>query len=175
MDDEDFIVTIERGAPDRLLPEHFWDILAHRYFPVLSLTYVTTVIGIAAKSGDFVYYMFEDKHAYLAAFFVAMWVSVPAVIWVMLRGSIMLSRKADGWYKITAVIMSVTVLFSLVLLPEVDLLGLHLRTYFAATIPVFFVMYLFFVKGGLPPKAAHPLSVMGMTFLFYGAIVNFLY
>lgn len=175
MDDEDFIVSMESGTPDHLLPKDFWDILVHRYFPVLSLTYATTVVAIALNSGHFIYYMFQDKQAYMAAFFVAMWVSVPAILWVLMRGSVMMAHKADNWYKITASIMSVTVLFSLVLLPEVMIHGQDLRTYFVATIPVFILMYVFFVKGGLPREAAHMLSAIGITFLFYGAVINFLY
>jgi len=173
--DDEFEIHIERGAPDRLLPEHFWDILAHRYFPVLSLTYVSTVVGIAMRSGDFVGSLFFEKAAYQASFFVALWVSIPALIWVLLRGSALFRHYADGWYKISAGLMTLTLLISYVLLPEINVLGLHLRTYFAATIPVFFIMYFFFVKEGLPPKAAHPLSAVGLTFLFYGALVNFLF
>jgi len=175
MDENKFTVRMERGAEDQLLPEDFWDVLVHRYFPVLSLTYMTTVIGIAAKSDEFFYFMFQSKHAYLAAFFVAMWVSVPAVVWVLMRGVSILAHKADRWYKGTAALMTVLVVSSMVLLPEFDVLGLNLRTYFAATIPVFFVMYFFFVKGGLPPKASHPLSVAGFVFFLYGAVVSFLF
>ena len=174
-DDNDRRVVLEQGAPDRLLPKDFWDVFAHRYFPILGLTYIVNVIGLAWNSGDFVHYMFEVGDVYYAALFVALWVSIPAVIWIVLRGSIMLTHMADIWYKVTAGVMSFTVFVSLILLPELNMLDMHLRTNFLATIPVFFVMYLFFVRGGMPPKAAHPLSVLGLTFMVYGLIVNFLY
>ncbi len=165
-------IRLERNAPDRLLPKDFKEILTRRYFPVLSLTYISSVVGIAAQKGDFLHYLFEDKSAYAMALFVPLWVSVPAVLWIVLKGSHLFYHVADIWYKITAVIMALTLLVSFILLPEANILGL--RIYFVATIPVFFVMYFFFVKGGLPAIAAHPLSALGMSFLLYGGILNFL-
>ena len=60
-----------------------------------------------------------------------------------------------------------------ILLPEMNAYGL--RLYFVATIPVLIIQYLFFVKGGLPAAAAHVLSALGLSFLFYGAVINYLY
>jgi hypothetical protein len=160
-------IKLEYGAPDRLLPADFKEILTQRYFPVLSLTYIASVMGIAASKGRFVHYMFEVKTAYVMALFVALWVSVPAILWIILRGSHLFNHVADDWYKIIAGIMTITLMMSYILFPEADFLGL--RLYFAASLPIFVVMYLFFVKGGLPPLAAHPLSALGLTFLLYGA------
>jgi len=166
-------VELERDAPDRLLPKDFREIMTRRYFPVLSLTYVASVTGIAAEKGHFIHYLFEDKTAYVMALLVALWVSIPAMLWIILKGSHLFHQVAEDWYKIVAGLMTLTLLMSYVLLPEAGMFGL--RVYFAATIPVFFVMYFFFVKGGLPPMAAHPLTALGITFLFYGAVINFLY
>lgn len=158
---------------DRLLPKDFWDILSRRYFPVLSLTYVSAVIGIAAKKGDFFYYLFFGKQAYVMALFVGLWVSVPAVLWIFLKNNPLFTHVADDWYKITAAIMTLTLVVSYMLFPEFNMFGL--RIYFAATLPILFVLYVFFVKGGLPAVAAHPLTALGFTFLLYGAAINFLY
>ncbi|GJL85211.1 MAG: hypothetical protein DHS20C02_09860 [Micavibrio sp.] len=166
-------LELERDAPDHLLPKDFNDVLTRRYFPVLSLTYISSVMGFAAEKGSFVHYLFEDKSAYLMALFVPLWVSVPAVLWIILKGSHLFYHVADAWYKITAVMMTVTLLLGYLLLPEAEEYGV--RIYCAVTIPVFFVLYYFFVKGGLPAMAAHPLSALGLTFLLYGGVVNFLY
>lgn len=166
-------IELERGAPDRLLPRDFKEILTRRYFPVLSLTYVASVCGIAASEGHFVHYLFEVKTAYVMALFVAAWVSVPAVLWIVLKGSHLFNHVADDWYKITAALMTLTLMISYILLPEAEMFGL--RVYFAATLPIFVVMYLFFVKGGLPAMAAHPLTALGLTFLLYGAVLGFLH
>lgn len=166
-------VKLERDAPDRLLPKDFWEVLTRRYFPVLSLTYIASVAGIAAEEGSFIHYLLEDKTAYVMALFVALWVSIPALLWIVLKGSHLFYLVAEDWYKITAGLMTLTLLISYVLLPEADMFGL--RVYFAATIPVFFVMYFLFVKGGLPAMAAHPLTALGLTFLVYGASINFIY
>jgi hypothetical protein len=166
-------IELERGAPDRLVPKDFGNILTRRYLPVLSLTYVATVIGIAASKHGLFHYVFEDKTAYVMALFVALWVSIPAILWIVLKGTPEYRHVADEWYKIIAAIMIFLMLFSYVLFPEADVFGL--RVYFAATIPVLFILYFFFVKGGLPALAAHPLTALGLTFLIYGAVLNFLH
>ncbi len=165
-------ITLERGAPDRLVPRDFGEILTRRFFPVLSLTYISALMGIAAEKGDFVHFIFEDKTAYSMALFVAAWVSVPAVIWIMLQGIPTYNHLADMWYKIISGLMILILMMSFILFPEADTYGL--RIYFAATIPVFFIMYVFFVKGGLPALAAYPLTVLGITALVHGAVINFI-
>lgn len=167
------VINLERDAPDRLLPRDFKEILTRRYFPVLSLTYIASVIGIAAKKGDIVRFVFEERIAYVMALPVALWVSIPAILWIILHSSPQFKHVADIWYKIIAAIMTATLLMSFILFPEVNMYGL--RLYFAASIPVLFIMYFFFVKGGLPALAAHPLTVLGLTFLLYGAVVNYLH
>ena len=166
-------IKLEHDAPDRLVPKDFKKILVNRLVPVLSLTYISSVIGIAAKKGDFMHYLFQDKTAYVMALFVVFWVSMPAILWVFLKGSINLYHVADVWFKIAATIMSSILFFSFVLIPEANAYGA--RIYFVASVPIFFVMYFFFIKGSLPPLAAHPLSALGVAFLLYGAATHFLY
>ncbi|MCK5285258.1 MAG: hypothetical protein KAJ86_06710 [Alphaproteobacteria bacterium] len=166
-------IELKHGSSNNILPSDFFEILNQRFFPVLSLTYISSVLGVAAKKGDFIQYLFYERDAYIMALFVSLWVSVPSVLWIILRGSHLFNHVADDWYKIVACIMTVVLLLSFILFPEMNIFGL--RTYFVATIPVLFIMYLFFVKGGLPPVAAYPLSAVGFTFLIYGATLNFLY
>lgn len=164
------LIRMERGE-NRLLPRDFGEILTRRYFPVLSLTYISSVIGIAAQKGDVLHYMLHDKTAYIMALFVGLWMTIPAVVWILLRGTHLYNHLADDWYKIVSILMMVTLCLSFVLFPETDIWGL--RIFLAATIPMLIVMYLFFVKGGLPALAAHPLTALGLTFLLYGATLGY--
>ncbi len=167
-------ITIERTGKDYLVPKDFFEILTRRLLPVISLTYVSSVIGIAAEDGQhFIHYLFEDKSAYLMALLVVLWVSFPAILWILLKGSHLYSHLADLWYKICAALMMILLGMSYILFPEAGMYGL--RTYFVASVPILVVLYCFFIRGGLPPLAAHPLTALGATFLIYGAIINFIH
>lgn len=166
-------IELERGGPDRLVPKDFGDILTRRFLPVLSLTYVSVLVGIAAEKGSLIHFLFEEKSAYVMALMVAAWVSVPAIIWIIVNGSPIYGHLADVWYKIVAALMMMILISSFVLFPEAHVYGL--RVYFAATLPVLLIMYIFFVKGGLPAFAAYPLTAMGLTALIHGAILNFIH
>jgi hypothetical protein len=98
-------VELERGGPDRLVPKDFGEIITRRFLPVLSLTYVSVLVGIAAEKGSLIHYLFEDKSAYVMALMVAAWVSVPAVVWIIVNGNPVYSHLADIWYKIIAALM----------------------------------------------------------------------
>ncbi len=166
------IIKLERNARDRLVPRDFLNILTRRLFPVLSLTYVSCVVAIAAQKGHVLHYIFDEKSAYAMALLVVMWVSLPAVLWIILKGSHLYNHVADLWYKICASLMMAVLCISYLLFPEADVYGL--RMYFAASVPMLVILYVFFIRGGLPPLAAHPLTVLGLTFLFYGAVMGFL-
>jgi len=66
--------------------------------------------------------------------------------------------------------MVITVLLSYVLFPEMAF-GNTLRLFMVATIPMFFIQYFFFVRGGLPARAAWPLTLAGLVFMLYGLII----
>jgi hypothetical protein len=160
---------IERGASDRIVPKGFGEIIARRFLPVLSLTYISAVIGIAAQRGDLEYFLFRHEQAYIMGLVVAAWVSVPAVIWIILHESPLYTHIADIWYRLIAGLMTLVLMASFILFPEANVYGL--RIYFAAAIPVFVIMYLFFVRGGLPSFAAYPLSALGLAALMHGAFL----
>ena len=164
-------IHIVRGAKDRLLPRKFIRVLTRRYFPVLSLTYISAIIGIACKKGAPQHYLFEDQFAYAMALLPAAWVSIPAVLWIILKGSHLFSHVANLWYVITAVLMTSLLGFSYLLLPEFDYHGA--RSYLVATIPMMIILYVIFVKSALPAGVAHSLSVAGVTALLYGASIRF--
>ena len=166
-------VELERGGPDRLIPKAFGEIITRRFLPVLSLTYVSVLVGIAAERGNLIHYLFENKTAYVMALIVAAWVAVPEVLWIIVNDNPVYSHLADTWYKIIAALMMMILISSFILFPEANVYGL--RVYFAATLPILLIMYILFVKGGLPAFAAHPLTALGLTALVHGAILNFIH
>ncbi len=167
------VIKFKRGAKDILLLKDFFEILTRRYFPVLSLTYISSVVAIAAQRPDFLNYLAHNKTPYVMALFVALWVSIPAILWILMKGIHLCAPHADTWYKICSILMMMTLCISFILFPEADAYGLRLCL--AATIPMLFIMYFFFVRGGLPGAAAHPLSALGLTFLIYGSLIGWVY
>jgi hypothetical protein len=131
------------------------------------------VTGLAARNGHFFYYFFQDKTAYVMALVIALWVSIPALLWIFIRCLYYAPGMADDWYKITCGVLGLFLLISFLLFPEANLWGL--KIYFAATIPVFFLMYLLLVKDGLSAAAAYPLTALGLTFLIHGAVINLMH
>ena len=164
------IVRLERGEKDRILPKDFSKTLVMRFLPVLSLIYIASVVGVALNKHDIVHYLFFDRTAYVSALFVVVWVSIPAMTWILLRGSMLYYHVADVWYKILAGLMVVTIALSFLLFPEADLYGL--RVYFILSIPLFVLVYFLLVKDGLYTVFAMPLNVLGFCALLYGAAVN---
>lgn len=168
------IVRIKAEQGERFLPNDFYDVLAHRYFPVLSLTYIAAILGmaicLAGRDAGFVYYFFEDPYVYRMGYWVAAWVSIPSIVWILVRSTFHVGRAANLWYQVTAGLMILTVMFSFLLLETADL-GINLRLFMVASTPIMVVQYYFFVKGGLPARAAWPLTVAGLTFLIYGLIL----
>lgn len=171
MSDSD--LDLRRGADPRFLPGDFWDLVFHRYFPVLSLTYISSVIGIALKLSPeqgLIAHLFQDSYPYTMALWIILWVSVPAIFWIIIRGSIRYAHRADIWYKGIAGAMILLVLLSYALFPEWNF-GQGLRLFLVVTMPVFFIQYFFFIRGGLPPKAAWPLTLAGLVFMIYGIVI----
>ena len=109
---ESYTIRLDRDVDDHILPKDFYDIIVHRFLPIISLTYIASIIGIAFSKHDLVFYMFQDHAAYIMALFVVVWVSVPAVTWILLQGTPMFRHVAELWYKILAALMVLTILLS---------------------------------------------------------------
>lgn len=159
-------IHIERGAPDRILPKHFVKVFSRRFFPVLALTYLATLVGMAFKKGNIEQYLLHDFTVYMMALISAAWVSIPALLWITLRGSHLYNHVANLWYIICAGLMMIILAISFLLFPEADMYGV--RIYVAPTIPMMFVMYYFLVKQPLSAGIAHCLTAMGLTALLFG-------
>lgn len=167
------VIRLERDTPDHILPIDFYNVLVERFIPLLGLCYVVSVLGMAYDRGDFLFYGFLDKTAYIMSLFVLVWISVPAILWIFLRGSIMFCHIAEMWYKIISILQVVLTTMVAILFPEADVYGLKV---FFFLIPVaFLLMYFFMVRGQLPLQAAYALSVTGLLFLFYGSMINFIF
>lgn len=167
------IIRLERDEPDHILPKDFYEVLIQRFIPILSLTYISSLIGIASQNGDFLHYIFHNRAGYIISLYVVLWVSIPGLLWICMRGNALLNYYADLWYRIVAVIMVITVSMSAALFPEADMFGM--RIYFVLTVPIILIMYFFLVRGGLPKAAAYPLNVLGILTLLNGVLIGILY
>lgn len=166
-------ITLKRGAPDRILPGNFAEVLTRRYFPVLAMTYIANILGVAAAHGrdgsGVLFHLLHNPSPYRQAIYVALWVSIPAIVWIVMKGSILWSWHAGVWYKGIAAMMSTTAILAYILFPEDFFQGM--RLFFVASIPVFFVQYYFFVRGGMPGFLAWPLTVTAMGALAWGLFI----
>lgn len=162
-------IVLERNIPEgRLLPKDFFDVIVNRYLPVLSFTYLSTLIGIALKRGGITQILCNGG-VYDVALMVSLWVSVPAVIWILVNGLSAYRSYADLWYKLIAGAMVMVLLLSFMIFPMGGngILG-AIRIFIVAALPIHFVMYFFFIKGGMPTLYSVPISAVGLTFLIYG-------
>jgi magnesium-transporting ATPase (P-type) len=171
---EEFDTRMRREEKAKFLPPDFFDILFNRYFPVAALTYIGTLLGIAFRNttsfASLLNNLFFDPTAYHMSLIILCWTSLPAIFWIIIRSSLRYAPRADIWYKGIAGLMILTLMISFVLFPEWDF-GNRFRMFFVATIPVFIVQYWFFVRGGLPAKAAWPLTVIGLSLMIYGIVI----
>jgi hypothetical protein len=172
MDDEyESIKTPSRVSSDQLLPKDFFDILFNRYLPVASLTYFGSLIGYATKFGGLSGWLGQLAHnpdIYMLSLYGAIWVSIPAMVWILMRSSAMLTCHADIWYKVTAGMMAATLILSLVLFPMENGLLAMAQDFIVAVLPVHILMYVLFVKGGMPVMYGAPVSATAIAFLIYG-------
>lgn len=167
------VIRLERDTPDHILPIDFYDILIRRFIPILSLIYVASIFGVALDKGNVVRYVFMDKSVYITALFVLVWFSVPALLWVFLRGSIMFCHIAEAWYKAISIVQIVLITLIAVLFPEADIYGM--KVYFIETVPIFLFMYFFMVRGEMPRHFAFSLSILGLSALFYGSLIHYIF
>lgn len=170
---EEHVVILERDAKDYILPKDFFHVIVHRFFPVLSMTYIASVILIAISLGNVVQYLFQDRTAYFMAFLVVLWVSVPAVIWVLVRSHPLLGNVADMWYQVLSGLMFLVIVLSFFIFPESEMFGM--RIYFALSVPVFLFIYFFLIKDRLPLVASYPLNAAGFCTLVWGINVTYIF
>ena len=155
----------------------FVEIFLNRYIPILSLTYIASLLGLALKKGmavGFLTHLFGNESIYTLALLISLWVSIPAWIWMSMRSVGALTSYANRWYKSTTLIMIIILLGSFILFPPAGQ-GAYLwggiRLFVAAAIPVHAIQYWFFTKGGLPTNYAATLGAIALAFFLYGLLV----
>lgn len=161
-------------SESQLLPKDFFDILVNRYLPVVSLTYIGSLLAYAIKFGGmtgFLADLFTNKDVYWLSLYGAIWVTIPAIIWILMKGNSLLSSHADLWYKVTAGMMAATLILTLLMFPIEGGLMAHAQSFIVAVLPIHVLMYFYFVKGGMPVMYGAPLSVIGAGFMIYGFFV----
>lgn len=170
----DQIIRLERDAQDHILPKDFFHVVVHRFFPVLSITYIASVFVIAMGIGglSFLYYAFLDSTAYMMALLVVLFVSGPAMVWVLVRAHPVLGGVADLWYKVLSALMVLVVMLSFFFFPEGHMHGM--RIYFALSIPVFVMIYYFLIRDRLPLIWSYPLNALGFCALVWGLAVGYI-
>ena len=168
------VVRLESVDTARILPARFWDAVINRYFPVLGFTFIATVAGVAFKQGGaagFARYFLGYKEAYEVALAVALWVSIPAVLWILLKTSRMTAAFANSWYIVTTLMMVATLLATVLLFPEAEGGMKLVRMFIVAALPMHVLQYGLLVRRGLPRAAAASLNLLGLSMLVYGFVV----
>lgn len=171
--EEPIVIRLERDGEDRLIPKGFGEIIVHQFFPVLSLGYIASVFGISANLGNMSRFLLHDRTAYEMAILVAIWVAVPCLAWVFIRGNPGLRHLADFWYRVIAILMTVTMVLVLLMFPEVKKYGIQL--YLVLSIPIMIINYFFFIKAMLPQLVIYPLNALGFCALFYGLLIGIIF
>ncbi len=171
----DQIIRLERDAQDHILPKDFFHVIVHRFFPVLSITYLASILVIAIGVGkiSFLRYVFLEPKAYMMAILVVLWVAGPALVWVLVRSHPIIGSVAELWYKVLSGLMILVVMLSFFLFPEGQMYGM--RIYFALSIPVFVMIYFVLIKDKLPPLASYPLNAAGFCALVWGLSVGWIF
>lgn len=165
-------IQLASGQKDRVLPRDFFKLLFGQYFPILSMTYVASIVGMAwylSRSVDGALNLLLNKTSiYTMALWIALWVSIPGVIWLFLKASIRYPGYAALWYKVTAGLMTMTLLFSFFLFPE----GMgNLRLFIVCALPIHVFMYLFLAHFRLSQWIAQPFQFIAAVLLIYGFLV----
>lgn len=165
-------LKISRNEKDRVLPRDFFKMLLGQFFPILSITYVASIAGISLYLGGGVAgavdELMQRVHVYRMALWMAIWVSVPGVVWLCLKGSIRFSHHANAWYIVTAGLMVLTLGVSFLLFPEQDS---DLRLFILFVLPIHVVMYLFLSVFKLNQWIAQPFQLLAGILLVFGFLL----
>ncbi len=177
MSDHEITPQLRPTDRDEMIPLDFFDVFVNRYLPVLSCTYVAVVFGLALKKGGlfgFIPHFFGDKSIYWLALIVATWVSIPAVVWIIMRGIGALEKFANSWYKSTTMMLVIVLASSFILFPptgQASGIWVTARLFIAAAVPVHAVQYWFFRHGGLETFQSTLLSAFALALMLYGLII----
>lgn len=166
------VVPLAPVPSARLLPPKFFDAVMTRYLPVLSFTFFNVVAGVALSKGGvmgFPVYFLSYKEAYEVALAVCAWISVPAVLWILLKCGRLSPGYADTWYAGTSGMMVSVLLFTVFLFPAPTDEWLKLtQMAIIAAIPMHVIQYALLVRRGLPLRYATACNLVGLSMVIYG-------
>ena len=159
----------ERNPKDSDTMFRIWQIFCSRLFPILSLTYIASVLGICLRNGT---HFLTDSSAHYMSFMIMIWVSVAPVTWICMRAMIgEFQGRAQVWYLWIAGLQAACGLIFFFMFPE-DM-GPWLwgfQSFFVSSVPIHIVIYVLFMKRALPASAAWPLTIIGGIFMIYGLL-----
>jgi hypothetical protein len=164
------VIRLNRDNSDYLLPKHFFSVLVRRFFPVMSIIYLTSIFCISVSSGNFKLFLFYDNTAYFRGLLVVLWCAGPAVVWILLGANPLFRNMANLWYKILAGLMQFTICMSYFMFPEMEMY--EMRTYLILSFPAFFLIYYLFVVDPLPYEIVYPLNALGVCALIWAMSVE---
>ncbi len=164
------VVRLERDNSDYLLPKHFFSVLVQRFFPVMSIIFLTSIFCISSSLENFELFLLYDNTAYVRGLLVVMWCAGPAVVWILLGANPLFWNMANLWYKILAGLMQFTICMSYFMFPEMEMYGM--RTYLILSLPAFFLIYYMFVVDPLPLEVVYPLNALGVCALIWAMSVE---
>ncbi|MCB9963887.1 MAG: hypothetical protein H6855_01785 [Rhodospirillales bacterium] len=161
--------NLRRHPKDTDAIRKIWLIFSRRLFPVLSFTYIASVIGISLSRE----HILLDKSAYLMGFAIMGWVAIAPTIWILVRVIDDVRKYAKSWYLWTAGTQAVCGLVFYFLFPETsgDRWLWGLTSFFVASIPIHIVIYFFFMQRALAASYAWPLTLAGVAFMLFGLFI----
>ncbi len=159
----------ERNPKDSKTMARIWSIFSARLFPVLSLSYVASVLGICLNNGT---HFLTDGNAHFMALIITMWVGIAPFTWTCMRATIgEFEDQANTWYLWIAGLQGLCGLAFYFMFPTN--LGPWLwgfQSFFVASIPIHIVVYIFFMARAMPSVMTWPLSLIGIIFMVYGIL-----
>lgn len=159
----------ERNPKDADTMKRIWHIFCTRLFPILSMTYIASVLGICLRNGT---HFLTDSSAHWISLMIMIWVSLAPVTWICMRAMIgEFQGQAKVWYLWIAGLQAFCGLIFFFMFPE-DM-GPWLwgfQSFFVSSIPIHIVVYFFFMNRALPAAAAWPLTIIGGLFMLYGLL-----
>ncbi len=157
----------ERNPKDAEVMQRIWNIFCSRLFPILSMIYIASVLGICLKHGT---HFLTDGSAHYISMMIIIWVSIAPVTWICMRAMIgEFQGRAKTWYLWIAGSQALCGLLFFFLFPtDMGPWLWGFQSFFVASIPIHIVVYFFFMQRALPPPAAWPLTIIGLVFMGYG-------
>ena len=170
-EEKSIVMRHYRYAGRRLDTYHVGQVVVDRLLPLLSLTYIAAVLGLAfrektASVESFVSVLTQQQWIYGVALLFTFWVSIPCILWLSIRSTIRFPHLARAWYWMTALCLFIVLLFGWILMQEAK--G-WINALAATVIPMHVICYILLCISPLPRLVAWPLLGMGVGLGTFGS------